>query len=237
MRKPLRPLVSVVLCTFNRAHVVARAIRSVQRQTLGDWELVIIDDGSTDGSGPLLAAAARADRRIRPFRQRNRGLAAARNAGVRRCRGLYVAFLDSDDEYTPSHLAKGLHWIDTHPGTDGVLGVLTPVGPLRRHYVPDIEHPGRHIHVSRCHAAGTLLVRRSCLTAADGFRRLPFSEDYDLILRLQQKFTIARVPHRTYRYHVGGDDRLCMLFDRGGHAAIRTFRSKSAAANRGGRTS
>jgi glycosyltransferase involved in cell wall biosynthesis len=219
-----KPYVSIVLCTYNRGRTIGRAIRSVFRQTWKDWELIIVDDGSTDGSGTGLRALARNTRRVRYVRQRNQGVAAARNAGVRRARGRFIAFLDSDDEYTPGHLATRLRFLRSHPDLDAVYGILTPIGPRSRRFVPDMDHPGRRIHASRCHGAGTLLVRRSTLRALGGFRLMPFSEDYDLIRRLETRCRIGRSPFRTYRYHVEEDDRLCALFENGGNAEIRRYR-------------
>jgi glycosyltransferase involved in cell wall biosynthesis len=79
-----KPYVSIVLCTYNRGRTIGRAIRSVFRQTWKDWELIIVDDGSTDGSGTGLRALARNTRRVRYVRQRNQGVAAARTAGSSR---------------------------------------------------------------------------------------------------------------------------------------------------------
>jgi glycosyltransferase involved in cell wall biosynthesis len=222
------PHISIILCTYNRGRTIGRAIRSVFRQTWKDWELIIVDDGSTDGSGTGLRALARNTRGVRYVRQRNQGVAAARNTGIRRARGRFIAFLDSDDEYTPAHLATRLRYLRSRPALDAVYGELTPVGPHSRWYVPDMDHPGRRIHVSRCHAAGTLLVRRSTLRTLGGFRRLSFSEDYDLIRRLESRCRTGRIRLRTYRYHVEADDRLCALFAIGGHAEIRRYRRLGA---------
>ena len=221
------PLISIILCTYNRGHLIERAIRSVFRQTWKDWELIIVDDGSTDGSGALLSSFARRTPGVRYFRQENRGPASARNVGLRRARGEYVAFLDSDDEYTPGHLARMARYLGDHRRLDAVYGILKPVGPRTRQYVPDVDHPGRRIHVSRCHATGTLLARRASLRLIGGFRLVPFSEDYDLIRRLGRRCRIARVPFRTYRYHVDADHRLCDLFDKAGVVGIRRFRRGS----------
>jgi glycosyltransferase involved in cell wall biosynthesis len=226
------PLVSVILCTYNRGHLVFRAIRSVLRQTWKNRELIIIDDGSTDGSGALLDAFARRTRGVRYFRQVNHGLAHARNVGSRMARGTLLAFLDSDDEYTPMHLARLARYLRTHHEMDAVYGRLKPVGPRSRQYVPDADRPGRRIHVSRCHAAGTLMVRRTSLRLIGGFRRIPFSEDYDLIRRLEQRFQVVRVPFRTYRYHVGADHRLCDLFAKEGAVGIRRFRREGTLGGR-----
>src|SRR5262249_12087779 len=88
-------LVSVIVPTYNRAESSRAAIASVQRQPFVDWELIVVDDGSTDGTASLIEAS---DPRLVLIRQANQGVNAARNAAMLRARGRYIAFLDSDDE-------------------------------------------------------------------------------------------------------------------------------------------
>lgn len=95
------PAVSIILPVYNRRHVLQRAIDSVVAQSFEDWELVVVDDGSTDGTPESLAGS---DSRIRLIRQTNRGAAAARNRGIAEARGQFIAFLDSDDAWLPHFL-------------------------------------------------------------------------------------------------------------------------------------
>src|SRR5512139_3834983 len=90
----ISPLVSVVIPTYNRAWCLRQAVDSVLAQEFGDFELIVVDDGSTDATADLLAAYAD---RIRVLRQANHGVSAARNAGIAAARGGLFAFLDSDD--------------------------------------------------------------------------------------------------------------------------------------------
>lgn len=103
------PLVSVIIPTYNREKWLRRSIGSVQRQLVADWELLVIDDGSTDRSWELLEEMALADQRIRLLKnQRTKGVSGARNTGIDAARGEYIAFLDSDDEWLPHHLLRSL---------------------------------------------------------------------------------------------------------------------------------
>jgi glycosyltransferase involved in cell wall biosynthesis len=102
--------------TYNRADVILRAVRSIQAQWFEDWELVVVDDGSTDGTAELLAGLG--EPRLRVVRQENRGVAGARNATLRAARGELLSFLDSDDEWPPHHLALMAAFFDAHPGED-----------------------------------------------------------------------------------------------------------------------
>ena len=95
-------LVSIVIPLYNKKNYIGRTIRSVLMQTIEDFEIIIIDDGSLDGSGDV--AKTFLDSRIRLFRQENQGVSAARNNGVRNARADFIAFLDADDEWLPDHL-------------------------------------------------------------------------------------------------------------------------------------
>jgi glycosyltransferase involved in cell wall biosynthesis len=97
------PSVSVVIPTFNRADCVGKAIESVLAQTFQDFEVIVVDDGSKDDTARVLAGFGDS---IRSISQKNRGVSAARNAGIRLARGKWVAFLDSDDEWHPTKLQR-----------------------------------------------------------------------------------------------------------------------------------
>ncbi len=103
------PIVSVLIATYNRAEWLAQAIGSVRAQTFTDWELIIVNDGSTDGTRAWLDRLASEDARVRPIHQDNRGLAAARNAGIRVATGTYLAIIDDDDAWMPEKLEKQIH--------------------------------------------------------------------------------------------------------------------------------
>jgi hypothetical protein len=105
------PDISVVMPVYNGADFVERAIGSVQAQTFANWELLVVDDGSTDDSHELVCRLAAADPRIRPFRlTSNRGPSAARNHALRQARGALIAYLDCDDEFYPDYLARVHAW-------------------------------------------------------------------------------------------------------------------------------
>ncbi|HUU43234.1 MAG TPA: glycosyltransferase, partial [Planctomycetota bacterium] len=107
------PLVSVVMPAYNTGRFIAQAIRSVLRQTWTHWELIVIDDGSTDDTAAVVATFS--DPRIRCISRENTGLSAARNEGIRRARGEYIAFLDSDDLWFPEKLAAQAKILEEDP--------------------------------------------------------------------------------------------------------------------------
>ena len=134
------PAISVVVPTFNREHLLPGALASVRAQAFRDLEVIVVDDGSTDGTRALVEAIAGADPRFRYHHQPNGGAAAARNAGLDQAIGTYVAFLDSDDAWRPWHLElvmaglgrlpdAGLIWTDMDT-VDGA-GTVTARRQLR----------------------------------------------------------------------------------------------------------
>lgn len=98
------PLVSVIVPVYNAEDYIERNIKSIQKQTFTDWELILVDDGSTDRSSRLCDEAAESDERIRTIHQENHGVSAARNRGLDEARGTYLTFVDSDDFLHPEAL-------------------------------------------------------------------------------------------------------------------------------------
>jgi glycosyltransferase involved in cell wall biosynthesis len=118
-------LVSVIVPTYNRRETIQAAIASVQRQTFADWELIVVDDGSTDDTAALIEGS---DPRLVLIRQKNQGVNAARNAAMLRARGQYIAFLDSDDEWLPHHLELSVAFFRAFPGEDFLSGEFSEDG-------------------------------------------------------------------------------------------------------------
>src|ERR1017187_5960230 len=106
----MTPSISVVIPTYNRAHVVVQAIESALQQTLRDLEVIVVDDGSTDGTGETLDREY--GNRIRYFHQQNQGQSVARNKGLWEAKGEWVAFLDSDDVWLPEKLQHQLQALE-----------------------------------------------------------------------------------------------------------------------------
>jgi glycosyltransferase involved in cell wall biosynthesis len=135
------PLISIIVPVHQVAAHVEEAIASLRAQTLTDFEALVVDDGSTDGSGDLAAAAFGDDPRFVLIRQENRGLSAARNRGLDRARGQFVAFLDGDDAFDPRYLAE-MHAAIERDGTDWAACGVALVYPDGARNV----HPGIHGH-------------------------------------------------------------------------------------------
>jgi glycosyltransferase involved in cell wall biosynthesis len=186
------PRVSVVLPTFNRRATLERATRSVLDQTYANLELIVVDDGSTDGTDGLVALLN--DPRLRYLRLPGRsGPARARNAGIRESTGALIAFQDSDDEWLPEKLALQVAALQRAPATVGLMaGSYWLVGPEGRRLIrSDALIAGGDYDEDLLHGytlvTPTWLVRREVLTQAGLFdESLPCVEDWDLAFRLDR---------------------------------------------------
>ncbi len=117
------PTVSIILPTYNRAPFLTEAIRSIREQEFADWELIIVDDGSTDESPQLIERLiADIHQPVHYVRQENKGAYGARNTGLDHATGKYVAFFDSDDQWLPHHLGDCVGALAANPAVDWVYG-------------------------------------------------------------------------------------------------------------------
>jgi glycosyltransferase involved in cell wall biosynthesis len=206
------PAVSIILPVYNRAGTLQRAVRSVHEQEWTDWELVVVDDGSMDGSGDVAARLANADPRLVVLRRAHAGLHRSRNAGIAASRAPIVTFLDSDDWYGGEHLAPNVTYLDTHPEVGMVYGWTTILGDTM---VRDARDPRRHIHIDECTQPGTVFVRRHVLAAIGGYPADDYAGDYLLTERVRAAgFTIHRRPGRTYVYDRTGTNSITKDFDK-----------------------
>lgn len=193
------PLFSIIVPTYNRARLLDRALASVLAQQEPSWELLIADDGSTDGTWASLCNWMRRDDRLRCWRHTHRGQAASRNALLKHAQGSWIVFLDSDDELLPDHLASRREAIASRPAPDLWVSPMRIVGnPL----VPCCIHPGEMIHVDRCTGVGMLTIRREAILRAGGFPDIGYAEDSALMTRLLADGIHAHwLMHRSYVYH------------------------------------
>jgi glycosyltransferase involved in cell wall biosynthesis len=226
------PLVSVVVPLYDAERFVGEALDAALAQTLSDLEVIVVDDGSTDGS--LAAARARErDPRVRVAAAPHRGISATRNAGIAEARGTYVAFLDADDVWEPGYLRAQVDALEKNPGRFVYAdGVRFGEGPDRPFYRPGYEPATTFRELFRGgHAVSpsAVVARLGDVRAAGGFfvSDGPFIEDLGLWLALAERGTTplfnpaARI---RYRLHPGQITRDWVRHHRGRIATRLRFR-------------
>lgn len=189
------PEVSVLMPVRNEEGLVAAAIRSIQRQTCSAWELVVVDDGSTDETAALVEHLAARDPRIRLLNNRERGLVPALNCGLSACRGDLVARMDGDDICHPRRLERQLALLAEQPEV-GLVACNFRHFPRRHLKVGMLSYEGwqngllsheqimtdRYVESPFVHP--TVMFRRQAVLAVGGYQDNGWAEDYDLWLRL-----------------------------------------------------
>jgi glycosyltransferase involved in cell wall biosynthesis len=206
-----QPLVSVVIPTFNRAHILDEAVNSVIAQEYPHWELHIVDDGSTDGTRELVEQYAD-DERIHYHWQENAGQATARNQGVSHSRGDYIAFLDSDDRWLPHKLRVQVQCVVDDPGIDVIYGDVERIDGEGK-VLPDRPKPPRysgmiwqHLLVDNFIHLITSMVRSESIKRAGGFdTSFRCADDYNLWLRLSATSIFKFLPGKVSQYRVEGE--------------------------------
>ncbi|MCB0164573.1 MAG: glycosyltransferase family 2 protein [Anaerolineae bacterium] len=175
------PFFSVIIPTFNRADVVFRAIQSILNQTFEDFELIIIDDGSTDNTRDIIQAID--DPRLRYVYQENKGVSAARNRGASVARGQILTFLDSDDEALPEWLECFAHAFN-RKAVGIVCAGVTRIGEQIRQVVPAEMGPMFNDQVG-LFLVGAFALRRELFLAVGGYADgLGYAENTEFALRL-----------------------------------------------------
>jgi glycosyltransferase involved in cell wall biosynthesis len=209
----LRPRVSIITPAFNAARFLRDTIESVLRQTFDDWELLVVDDGSTDETVPIIESFVARDARIRQLRQANAGPAAARNHGMRAARGAFFAFLDSDDRWLPEFLEHQLEVFARHPDTALVTANAYYLGgphnglPRRRPMEGNPVLALEEIILNDSAVFIMTVFRREVFEEIGGLDETQWtSEDYDFWLRAAIAgfvFRVSTKPLALYRRHEG----------------------------------
>lgn len=189
------PTVSVIIPTYNRAHLIGRAVQSVLAQTYKDFEIIVVDDGSTDNTEEVVKNFGNS--RIRCARHgENKGAAAARNTGIKIARGSYIAFLDSDDEWLPEKLEKQVRVFGKASLEVGVIytGCWRMEGD-RKTYTPSPKIIQKQGNIHRLLLEGSLfvtstaMVRRECLLRVGVFdEHLLRHQDWELWIRISKYY-------------------------------------------------
>jgi glycosyltransferase involved in cell wall biosynthesis len=201
------PTVSVIIPTFNRPEFLALAIRSVLRQTFQDFELIIVDNGSSEATKKTINEFM--DERIRYLRiDVNNGVSRARNLAIEHAVGKYVAFLDDDDEWMPDKLARQVQLMERTPGDVGGVytgcykidrssgAIVQRITPSKRGYLFD-----ELCAVNCIGTASTVLLRRECAMKVGLFDEdMLFGEEYDFWIRVSRQYHFECIGEPLVKY-------------------------------------
>ncbi|MDH3797292.1 MAG: glycosyltransferase [Desulfobacterales bacterium] len=206
-----KPLVTVIIPTYNRGWIIQEAIDSVLDQDFNDYELIVVDDGSDDNTREILGAYGKA---ITVLQQSNRGVSAARNRGIAEAAGRLIAFLDSDDLWLPGKLSTQVKFFEENAGAvinqtqeiwirNGVR-----VNPKKRHHKFSGMIFERSLALCLV-SPSAVMIKKSLFDAVGGFDEdLPACEDYDLWLRISCRYPAHLIDFPLIIKRGGHDDQL-----------------------------
>lgn len=206
----MSPAVSVVMPVYNGSRYLTEALESIRRQSFADFEIVVIDDGSTDDSPRILAEFAKSDRRCRVITQENRGLVAALNRGIEAAQGSLIARMDADDVAESRRFALQVEYLGANLDVAALGSSITIIDDEGRDVGLRSYQCGRanvalaiQDHCALAHPS--VMMRRSAVIAAGGYREaFRHAEDYDLWLRLAERHALDNIPVPLLRYRQHG---------------------------------
>jgi len=206
------PKVSVIIPTYNRADLLSRAIESVLNQTFKCFELIIVDDASTDNTKEVVEEIQKRDQRIRYIRlDKNSGAPAhPRNVGIQNAKGEYIAFLDHDDEWLPEKLKKQIELFENSKKKNlGFVGCNALIvdeqdGKKYEYRLPRVENVFRRLLESNfVWSASSVIVKKSVINDIGLFdERLKNADDWDMWIRIAQKYNFDFVPEVLFKYYL-----------------------------------
>ena len=204
--KPDSKTVSVILPTYNRANYLKRSIDSVIGQSYENWELITIDDGSSDNTLEIVKPFLARFPNIRYFYHSNIGVALSMNVGIKKSAGELVTFLGSDDEYLPDHLILRVEYLNNHQEVDLTHSTVKIIG---EEFVKDKNDLSKKIHLNECILGGTLFGRRNVFEQLNGFDEVNYSPESDFVERAERNFIIEKLELPTYIYYRDTPDSIC----------------------------
>jgi glycosyltransferase involved in cell wall biosynthesis len=203
------PLASVVMPVFNGERFLREAIDSILSQTFSDFELIIINDGSTDGTAAMLDSYARSDPRVRVYHEEHKGQVDSYNRGCGLARGKYIAPMDADDVSVPDRLERQIGFLEKHEKVGLLGGAFEGIDDQgRRVFLEQLPLEDESIRAAlrsfsfpMCHPA--VMMRKQAFDATVGYRAafLP-AEDYDLFYRIIEGWRVANLPDVVLRKRI-----------------------------------
>lgn len=226
---------SVVIPLYNKELSIRNTIQSVLDQTCQDFEIVVVNDGSTDNSAAVVEAIE--DDRIRLIHQKNQGVSAARNRGIEEAGYEWIAFLDGDDLWEKSHLQEISLMMQKFPGEKVFVTSFeySDKRPMFRHPRSEpifkVENYFKEAMKESLMWTSIVVVHKSCIDQVGGFDEgLRWGEDWDLWARLARRFSVVKSQQVTALYRLEAENRSTSSFDEG-QSFIFKYRFESAESN------
>lgn len=212
-KEPYPILASVVIPVLDRAKFIGNAIERLQEQTYTNWEVIIVDNGSKDGTQDVVKKYVEKDPRVRFIQRAGGQIADALNEGIKAARGKYICQLDSDDEYKPDCLEMMVNHLESHPKAGLAISYYELMDENRGSVedVPPVTHSGyTRNQILRRDGAGALRVFPKIVLEEMGYYDAKnfgnFGEDYDMVLKVGEKYDVDRVHKVLYRYRRHSDN-------------------------------
>lgn len=201
------PTISVIIPAYNSETTIQETIESVQKQTFSDFEIIVIDDGSQDGTVELVKSLVKLEPRLKIFCYENAGVAVARNRGIELAQGEFISLLDADDLWTPNKLELQLKALKNHPKAGVAYSWTNPIDEqgkilfLGTRPVWEGNVYGELLQTNFISNGSNILVRREAIESIYGFPSdFPIASDWDFYLKLAFKWSFVVVPQYQILY-------------------------------------
>lgn len=200
--------INIIIPCYNQAQYVAETIRSVKAQTSNDWECVIVDDGSYDGSGEIIDKETEGDPRFHVVHTWNRGVAAARNLGIWLTEGGYILPLDADDKLAPEAVSRFIEGWEKNPDASLLVPMIRKFGQGLFPVVQERMWKGYEALKTQCSPTNSSCFKRSDWERVGGYSEGTMYEDWEFWIRLLYgNDNVVNIPEVLVEYRVHGDSR------------------------------
>lgn len=214
----MTPKVSVVMSVYNGDQYLREAVESILHQTLNDFEFIVINDGSTDSTGAILASYL--DERMVIINQDKTGLTKALNRGVSLARGTYIARMDADDVSLPERLDQQVAFLDKHTDV-ALLGCnfyeIDDSGNVvsKKELTPENEEIKWRLLFHNCYGHSATVFRKECFSVVGGYDdSIVYSQDYDLWLRMSQQYNVGNLDEFLHKWRRNKNKGISMVKSR-----------------------
>lgn len=202
-----KPEISIIITVYNRKRTFYRALDSILNQSYRNFEIIIVDDGSSDNFHNKLLSCIKYDYRIKFISHSNRKTPLSLNSGMKLADGKYITFLDSDDEYEKNHLSVRIKYFKKCKNVDLVHSPANIIGKEKDMFVPDARNKKNLIHLKDCILGATLFGKREVFYKLKGFKN-KYSYDSDFVNRADKLFNVTKLESKTYIYYRNSKDSI-----------------------------